>query len=52
MSTPKAMFSRMFTGVPTPIMYRGASSGKIAHTSSHMAYMSSWGSPTLKPPIA
>ena len=51
-SIPNAMFSRMLIGVPTPIKYLGLSSGKISHTTSVMAYISSAGSPTDKPPMA
>src|SRR5690606_40891759 len=51
-STPKAMFSKILIGVPTPIKYRGLSSGKIPHTTSVIAYISSAGSPTERPPMA
>ena len=51
-STPKAIFSKILIGVPTPIKYRGLSSGKISHTISVIAYNSSAGSPTERPPIA
>ena len=51
-STPRAIFSRMFIGVPTPIKYLGLSSGRIAVTTSVIAYISSAGSPTDNPPMA
>ena len=51
-STPRAMFSRIFDGVPTPIKYLGFSRGKIEQTSLHISYMSSCGSPTDNPPMA
>ena len=41
-----------YYGVPTPIKYRGLSSGIIAVTISVIAYISSAGSPTESPPIA
>src|SRR5690606_4356933 len=52
MSIPKAIFSKILMGVPTPIKYRGFSFGNIADTTSVMAYISSAGSPTDRPPIA
>ena len=51
-STPRAMHSRIFSGVPTPIRYRGFSIGRILQTKSVISYMSSTGSPTDNPPIA
>src|SRR5690606_15387709 len=51
-SIPNAMFSKRFTGVPTPIRYLGLSCGKILVTTSVIAYISSAGSPTERPPIA
>ena len=51
-SIPNAIFSNILIGVPTPIKYLGLSSGKIAVTTSVMAYISSAGSPTDNPPIA
>ncbi len=51
-SIPSAIFSKILIGVPTPIKYLGLSSGKIAVTTSVIAYISSAGSPTDNPPIA
>jgi hypothetical protein len=45
------MFSRMLIGVPTPIKYLGLSLVKF-HTHHFIAYISSAGSPTDKPPMA
>src|SRR4030095_3806879 len=51
-SIPNPIHSRIFHGVPTPIKYRGLSSGRLSQQRAHISYISSSGSPTLKPPIA
>src|SRR5665213_787465 len=51
-STPRAMHSRRFQGVPTPIRYRGFSAGRFSQQSAVISYSCSSGSPTLNPPMA
>src|ERR1035437_3492835 len=52
MSTPKAIHSKIFQGVPTPIKYLGLFVGRLSQHSSLISYIFSVGSPTLNPPIA
>lgn len=52
MSTPRAIASRRFWGVPTPMRYLGRSLGSMLHTTSIMSYITSTGSPTARPPMA
>ena len=51
-SIPKAIFSNILIGVPTPIRYLGLSFGRISVTTAVISYISSAGSPTESPPIA
>ena len=51
-STPNAIHSKIFQGVPTPIRYLGFCDGKISQHNSVKSYMVSMGSPTLNPPMA
>src|SRR5688572_26918456 len=52
MSIPRAMHSRIFAGVPTPIRYLGLSAGRILQTCSVISYIIAGGSPTDNPPMA
>src|SRR5882672_4098489 len=51
-STPRAMHSRIFQGVPTPMRYLGLSTGRSVQQASQMSYSCASGSPTLSPPMA
>ncbi len=51
-STPSITASRISSGVPTPIRYRGASSGRRGRVPSRISSITDLGSPTLSPPTA
>src|SRR3569833_4713739 len=51
-STPRAIHSRIFQGVPTPIRYRGLYAGRSVQQASVISYKCPSGSPTHNPPMA